>query len=533
MRRALPIMIATVAVLIGPAASARAQGAHQHDAAQRAPRPARLGTVHFPTSATGQAQADFIEGVLYLHSFEYEAARDAFRRAQQRAPGFAMAYWGDAQTWNHPVWNQRDADSARAALARLAPTAQARAARAATARERAWLNTVEVLYGEGPKPLRDSLYLRSMEALAAEHPDDDAKVFLALAWLGLNQSDRRVSDYMRAAALAQEVFARSPDHPGAAHLVIHAFDDPEHAVLGLKAARAYSTIAPGAAHAQHMTTHIFLALGMWPENNTQNRIALDASGGRSGHYAEWLAYGLQQQGRFREAQLLVDSMRATAGKPGWRWVGSLPMVRASYVVDRGDWSIARDRALIEGTRSVAAVATDGWLYATGAAMRRDSAGVAAGLARLRSAEADAQAHAAGGSPAERQLVSTLRGMAEGVELAARGDTTRALAALASAQATFDSVPVMFGPPVTPMPVGEYRAELLLARGRASDAIGAMATLHEVLRANPGRSRALTLLVRAALLAGDTAVAARARAQLALNWAQADDGGAALRALAVR
>jgi tetratricopeptide (TPR) repeat protein len=517
-----------VAVLLASPLPVHPQAvAHQHEATPASARAVKLGTIRFPTSASGAAQADFIEGVLYLHSFEYESARTAFRRAQQKAPNFAMAYWGDAQTWNHPVWNQRDADSARAALARLAPTADARAAKASTPRERAWLETVEVLYGDGPKPLRDSLYLRRMQQLAQRHPDDEAQVFLALAWLGLNQGDRRVSDYMQAGAIAQRVFTKNPDHPGAAHFVIHAFDDPEHAVLALDAARAYSRIAPAAAHAQHMTTHIFLALGMWPENNDQNTIAFAASGGRSGHYGSWLAYGYQQQGRFDAARALLDSARAALARPRSGLATAWPMMRAWYVVDRDDWSLARDASLLASSAGfIGDQVVDAWLYAMGAARSGDGAAALAGLERLRALEATAAATARV-TLTERQVMSTMRLMAEGAEYARGGDTTRALATLAAAQATRDSAPVAFGPPDTPMLVSEQRGELLLAAGRAREA---MAAAQLALRSNPGRSRSLALLARAASAVGDAAAAEGARAQLARNWANADDRGAGLRAL---
>ena len=60
------------------------------------PAPVRLGTIDFPTSGPSAAQAQFVEGVLYLHSFEYASAAAAFRRAQALAPAFAMVYWGEA-----------------------------------------------------------------------------------------------------------------------------------------------------------------------------------------------------------------------------------------------------------------------------------------------------------------------------------------------------------------------------------------------------------------------------------------------------
>ncbi len=140
---------------------------------------------------------------------------------------------------------------ARDALTRLAPTAAARRAKAGTAREQMLMDAIEQLYGAGSKPKRDTLYARVMERLAAAYPDDDeAQSFYALALLGLNQGVRDTPTYMRAGAIAQEVLRRNPDHPGGAHYTIHAFDDPIHAPLGLRAARLYSKIAPNAPHAR-------------------------------------------------------------------------------------------------------------------------------------------------------------------------------------------------------------------------------------------------------------------------------------------
>jgi hypothetical protein len=265
------------------------------------------------------AQAPFVEGVLYLHSFEYGAAAAAFRRAQGLAPDFAMAYWGEAMTCNHPVWNARDRACAMAALERLAPTRAARRERASTAR--AALDAVEVLWEDGPKPVRDSAYTRAMEALAAAYPDDlEAQAFFALSLLGLRQGVRDVPTYMQAGAIAQEVFRRNPDHPGAAHYIIHAFDDPTHAPLGLHAARAYVGIAPGAAHAQHITTHIFLSLGMWDDVVRQNEVASGDQHAhyRPGHYTTWLAYGYPQQGRFPTHGTCRDPARQPDLRPGRR-----------------------------------------------------------------------------------------------------------------------------------------------------------------------------------------------------------------------
>src|SRR5688572_10517215 len=264
----------------------------------------KLGTISFPNSGATAGQAPFIRGVLLLHSFQYDEAAVAFREAQTADRGFALAYAGEALTYTHPVWNEQDTSAARAVLMRLAPSAAIRRDKAKTSREKMYMDAVEALYGPGTKPKRDTLFAAAIERIVAEHPEDDeAKVFLALALLGLNQGERDVRTYMRAGAIAEEVLRRNPEHPGAAHFVIHAFDDPVHAPLGLWAARAYSRIAPGALHAQHMTTHIFLAMGMWDDVVSQNVIASgpQRERWRAGHATSWLGYGYLQQGRFDEA----------------------------------------------------------------------------------------------------------------------------------------------------------------------------------------------------------------------------------------
>ncbi len=286
-----------------------------------------LGTITFPTSTkNAAAQTAFIRGVLLLHIFEYPDAAASFREAQTLDPNFAMAYWGEAMTYTHPVWNEQNVAGARAVLLRLGPNAAARQSKAATKREAMYLAAVETLYGDGPKAKRDTLYSGAMHQLLLAYPaDDEARAFYALSLLGLSQGVRNVPTYLEAGVLAESVFARNPKHPGAAHYWIHSMDDPEHAPDALTAALALSVIAPDAGHSQHMTTHIFLAMGMWNEVVSQNEIALRVvdsirkSRGRPpaacGHYPSWLAYGYGMQGRLGASQKMVQACRTDAMGP--------------------------------------------------------------------------------------------------------------------------------------------------------------------------------------------------------------------------
>ncbi|MEE4278810.1 MAG: hypothetical protein V2I82_10135, partial [Halieaceae bacterium] len=222
-----------------------------------------LGKISFPNSGSESAQEAFIEGMLYLHNFEYDDAARSFRRARDIDPDFALAYYGEAKTHNHPIWMQQDRAAAMEVLNALGPDLDARQDRAPTQREKDYLYSLEVLYGNAPeteglsKEERDLAYRDLMAALHARYPDDDEiTAFYGLSILGTAHDGRDYRIYMRAAAELFDVWNDNPRHPGAAHYLIHSFDDPTHAPLGLPMAEAYAEIAPAAAHAQHMTSHI-------------------------------------------------------------------------------------------------------------------------------------------------------------------------------------------------------------------------------------------------------------------------------------
>ena len=178
-----------------------------------------LGTLDFPTSTrVPAAQTAFVRGLLLLHLYEYPRAEKAFQEAEKLDPDLALAYWGEALTSTHALWNQDNPAAGRAALAKLGPTPQARAAKAITAREKAWLATAEVLFAPVSLRERDAGFLKAMEAIAAANPnDDEAQLFLAQALLGVTRGDRNAANYLRAAELSQRVLAHNPQHPAAAH----------------------------------------------------------------------------------------------------------------------------------------------------------------------------------------------------------------------------------------------------------------------------------------------------------------------------
>jgi len=477
----------------------------------------KLGTLDFPTSGTADAQAHFVTGVLYLHSFEYPSALKEFREAERIDPQFAMAYWGEAMTYTHPVWDQQDAAAARAALAKLAPTPAARLAKAPTDREKAYLRAVDILYGTGTKPGRDTAYAAAMADVAAKYPRDaEAQLFYALALIGLSQGDRNIPTYLRAGAIAETVFVHQPDHPGAAHYVIHAYDDPAHAATALSAARAYSKIAPDAPHAQHMTSHIFLALGLWDDVVAAN---IAATGGHMpghdmktgcGHYKEWLEYGYLQLGRLRDAAFVLDRCWDAPPKANVSGVESLAGMRDAYIVDSRQWTgrFATEEPVSTDPATQAYVA-----FGTGyaAAMRHD---LPAARRALEIVERDAKTKPASSDHYTPILALELRAL---VRLA-DGDTARAIADVRSAAALDDALPFPFGPPQTIKPPHELLGEFLLATHHPADA---RTEFELALARTPRRPAALIGLAQAQSALGEEAKAAQTYTLILQIWHIAD------------
>ena len=464
----------------------------------------RLGEIDFPNSGAPAAQPHFIEGVLLLHSFEYEDAAAAFRRAQEADPDFALAYWGEAMTLNHPLWSQQDRDGALAILGRYEGEPE-------TEREAMYLAALTSLYGEGTKTERDRAYMEAMRRLHQAYPDDhEARTFYSLSILGLTDGVRDFGNYMRAAAVAQPVFEANPDHPGAAHYIIHAFDDPIHAPLGLPAAEAYGAIAPDAGHAQHMTSHIFLALGMWDDvieanvNATRvqdgQRVAAGGHANRCGHYSSWLAYGHLMREDWEEASRLMDLCHRSLDDPDRDDLGYYLSMRGRQILDSRDWeAVDRWPAVTEGAPW--SLPHHRFLEGFAAYERGDRAAGDEALADVQAATAEAE------DPRVRILVMELEAMAA----LHGGEGDRAVALLAEAARLEETLPFEFGPPASTKPPHELLGEVLLEMGRPEEAVEAF---RGSLAITPLRTPSLRGLARAAEAAGMSQLARDTKAQIA-------------------
>jgi tetratricopeptide (TPR) repeat protein len=501
-----------------------------------AARPAsqEFGSISFPTSGAAAAQEAFLTGVKALHNFQFDEAAEAFQRAQKADPAFAMAYWGEAMSYNHPLWAQQDVEKARAALDRLDPTPAGRVAKAKLPKEKAFFEALHTLYfSPGDKLARDSAYSAAMARMYAQWPDDhEIATFYALSLLGtVRPGDTGFRRQALAASIVEAVYEANPKHPGAAHFIIHSFDDPDHAPLGLTAADAYAKIAPSAAHALHMPSHIYVQLGMWQKAVASNVDAYKAAtelnarlklpeGREDFHTLSWLAYANSMLGRFDEARKNVEQAKAAADRnPGNAGIrdGYLGM-RARLISDSGQFEklspdppaahAGGDHAAMPGMPGMGGGSGSAtWTYIVGvsAVKNGDLAAADAAETALKGITAKTQ----GGPTSYAAKPHVIREKELGALIRwARGQKEEALQLAKEAADTEKTLAAPSGPPEPIKPAFELYGELLLEAGRSREA---MQAFEQSLLRTPKRTPSVLGLARAAAASGDQATA-RARYQ---------------------
>jgi tetratricopeptide (TPR) repeat protein len=435
-----------------------------------------------------------------------------------------MAYWGEAMSHNHPLWAQQDVEAAKKVLDALDPMPAGRVAKAKQPKEKAFFEALHTLYfSPGDKLARDNAASQAMARMHAQWPDDnEIAIFYALSLLGTARpADTGFRRQAMAASIAQAVYAKNPQHPGAAHFIIHSFDDPDHAPLGLKAAEAYAKIAPSAAHALHMPSHIFVQLGMWQEAANSNiqayKAAVDlnarlklAEGREDFHTLSWLAYAHTMLGKVDEAKKNVEQARLAAERnPTNNGIrdGYLGM-RARLISDTGAWeklSLAApapaaggDHANMPGMPGMAmGNGSATWTYIVGvsAAKLGDMATAEAAETALKGITAKAQ-----GGPTsyaakphlvrEKELGAIIRW-----EKGQKDEGLRFAKEAADAEMTM-SAPS--GPPEPIKPAFELYGEMLLEAGRAKEAVQAF---EQALLRTPKRTPSVQGLAKARVAAG--------------------------------
>src|SRR5271165_1043338 len=325
----------------------------------------QLGTVHFPVSCTEGAQKPFERGVALLHSFWYEEAEKEFEQIAKDDPQCAMAHWGIGMSIWHQLWNHPDAATVKRGQTEVQ---KAESLHPKTDRERDYIAALDSFYRGEKRDYHDraNAYSKAMETAYQRYPDDrEAAAFYALSLLACEpDNDTTFANRKQAAAILEKLFAIEPDHPGVAHYLIHSYDKPQLAELGLPAARRYAQIAPAAPHALHMPSHIFARLGLWQDDIDSNLASIAATrktaamhmggGGHQFHAMDFLVYAYLQSGREAEAQEIIDEVKAMPPMHDMYGMGTDPRINAlsvfpaTYAIELRRWPDAAALAPIAG-----------------------------------------------------------------------------------------------------------------------------------------------------------------------------------------
>jgi tetratricopeptide (TPR) repeat protein len=535
-------------VLIGLASSLTVR----HIECASVPEPGDLraaGKVEFPVSCAPSVQSEFSRGVALLHSFFYEEARRVFTSVAERDPKCAMAQWGIAMTWWHPIWTPPTPEEMKAGKAAIE---KAMKMNAGTDRERGFIAALNVYYNtpdssssgavgqscHGPVGPRDRViaYEKAMHQVRDKYPDDfETQAFYAFAVLAVGYAtpnDTNLSKQLEAAAIFEKLWKQNANHPGVVHYLIHCYDYPAVAQRGLASAQSYASIAPWVPHALHMPSHIFTRLGMWDESVAANMASAEASRAYAAmrhrdateaeelHALDYMAYSYLQEAQDAEAKKIVDlsaKVRKTNPELEFSAAYALAAIPTRYAFERNDWASAATltvpnlphwssfpfmEALIE------------YGHALGRAHTGDLDGARKAIARmqqLRDATKDPKF-----DYFKNHLDLQMQAASAWVA-AAEGKKKEAIETLRHAA---DAEDILGKHPVSPgalVPIREQLGSLLLDAGQPKEA---QQEFEAALKIYPGRFRGLYGAARAAEKNGDKENASRYYAKLAAQTANA-------------
>jgi tetratricopeptide (TPR) repeat protein len=486
---------------------------HHHDADS-----SELGTVVFPTSCSAVSQKPFERGVALMHSFQYTESEKAFQGVAASDKHCAMARWGEAMALYNQLWDKPDAKTVKEGRNDLK---QARKIKPLTQRETQFIDAALQFFDTNHKldhDARTHRYSDAMARLYEKYPDDpEAATLYALSLLTWDPpNDKNETNRRKAIAVLDKVVAAEPNHPGAAHYLIHAADKPDLAPLALVAARRYAKIAPGSSHAIHMPSHIFSRLGLWQESIDSNSAAAAAAEREiNAHLAEphyefhpmdFLEYAYLQSGREKDAWQIVEKVDSVPGTTASQRDGHKAYFSARYYLEVHDWAHAASMT-VAPTLTASQKTDVYWAQAIGSARSGDATAARVALENYKKVDDGASTY--------RPAMPTMRGMApelsversetEAWTLYAEGKKDEAVKMLRAAADKEDA-----DPPEVGIPTREMLADMLLDMNRTADAL---TEYQATLKITPNRFDSLYGAAHAAELAGKAQEAADYYGQL--------------------
>ena len=468
----------------------------------------KLGKVHFETSCKPEAQKLFDQAMLYQHSFWYRASQKVFEDVLKADPECGIAYWGIALS---VLLNPHVAPPAKNLAEGAAAIAKGQSVGAKTQRERDYIDALAVMYAGYDKVdhrTRIQAYSKAMEQLAQRYPnDDEAQIHYALSLnTSASAADKTYANQLKGAAILEPIFARQPRHPGVAHYLIHLYDYPPIAEKGLDAAKIYAKIAPDAAHAQHMPSHIFTRVGFWQElidsNKVAQRVAKEASDFHDQlHAMDYQVYAYLQLGQDAKAKALLDEMPSVTGFTETFLVGpyAIAVSPARYAIERDDWKAAASLEVRPSPLAQVQAITY-FARALGASRSGNPEAAKADIAKLGELR-DKLLEAKDGYWSEQ--VDIQQKIASAWVLYAEGkydDALKAMSAAADAEDKTEKHPVT---PGVPKPARELYGVMLLERGMPNEALVAF---EATFKKEPNRLGAYLGAGKAAEKAGDSSKA---------------------------
>ena len=499
----------------------------------------RLGEVNLTISCSPAAQQKFNRAVAMQHSFFFPETVKAFTAIAETEPSCAMAYWGIAISQRpNPLVGPFPGDVLKRGWEAIG---QARAASQKTEREIAWIEALAAYYQDYatvPQQKRTANYEAAMAQLWERYPDDaEAGIFYALA---LNEAadpaDKTYVRQLKAAAILEKLEAKYPDHPGIPHYIIHSYDYPELAMLGVLAASRCARLAASAPHALHMPSHIYSTLGMWQEAINSDRAADDetiaytarvnpqaaadpAKNPGRYHFLDFLTNAYLQLGQDQQAKRIVDARDSVAEYPaGFRYSGhtAFAAIPVRYAFERAAWVDAAALA-IPKTPFAQAEAIAWFGRAIGAARSGDMTKAKEAIDQLgvlkdRLAKANDD-YWTGQVVIQQQAARAWPALAEGRK-------PDAIAAMRQAADLEDRSGKTVAMENRLSPIRELLGELLLD---ADEPAQALTEFEASLRNNPNRYRSFAGAAKAAERAGDRAQAWSYYKKLVALAAKADGG----------
>jgi tetratricopeptide (TPR) repeat protein len=495
----------------------------------------KVGTVEFPTSCNEKVQPDFLRGMALLHSFFYEEARRVFTSVAEQDPRCAMAHWGVAMTWYHPIWAAPTDQELASGLEAVKKAEAAATAASVSERERDWIAAGAAYYRaakDGPggavgqschgptdAGTRRKAFSSAMERLHVKYPKDvEAAAFYALSLIQSSPTKDELPMQLEAAGILEPLWKEHRNHPGLVHYLIHAYDYPSLAEKGLAAADYYATIAPWVPHALHMPSHIYTRLGMWQKSIDANAASSeaartyaqqyhpDAANYNELHALDYLAYGYLQTAQDKKARDVaqrLSQIKQTYPEVDFAVAYAAGAIPARIVLERQAWQEAASLPA-PNERFVAKFPFDAahveLAHALGRVHTGDLAGARKAAARIQ------ELHDASTDPRfayfKRQLELQQLAIAGWIAWAEkRNDEAIALLRYAA-----DEEDALGKHPVSPgsiVPVREMLGDLYLELNRPDDALAAY---EQSLTLNPARFRSIAGAGRAAEKAGKVDVA---------------------------